>query len=97
MIRTVKEKSMTKSWLLVIFVVAFSWSSWAADAAKELDAAAQVVQNMVSSNQIPAPLLAQAKCIAVIPGLTKAGFIVGGLHGNGVVSCRTNAGWSAPA
>jgi lipid-binding SYLF domain-containing protein len=88
---------MTKISLLIVFVVAFSWSSWAADAAKELDAAAQVVQNMTSSNQVPAPLLTEAKCIAVIPGLTKAGFIVGGLHGNGVVSCRTNAGWSAPA
>ncbi len=88
---------MTRISLLIIFVVTFTWSSWAADAAKELDAAAQVVQSMTSSNQIPAPLLAQAKCIAVIPGLTKAGFIVGGLHGNGVVSCRTNAGWSAPA
>src|SRR5579864_3041299 len=97
MTRTVKEKSMTRISLLIIFVVTFTWSSWAADAAKELDAAAQVVQSMTSSNQIPSPLLTQAKCIAVIPGLTKAGFIVGGLHGNGVVSCRTNAGWSAPA
>src|SRR5579864_5953721 len=97
MTRTVKEKSMTRISLLIIFVVTFTWSSWAADAAKELDAAAQVVQSMTSSNQIPAPLLAQAKCIAVIPGLTKAGFIVGGLHGDGVVSCRTNTGWSAPA
>ena len=41
---------MTKISLLIVFVVAFSWSSWAADAAKELDAAAQVVQNMTSSN-----------------------------------------------
>jgi lipid-binding SYLF domain-containing protein len=42
-------------------------------------------------------LLRAAKCIAVIPKLTKAGFIVGGEHGNGVVSCRTASGWSAPA
>jgi lipid-binding SYLF domain-containing protein len=83
--------------LVVVFVVAFTWSSWAADAAKELDAATQVVQDMASSNQIPASLLSHSKCITVIPGLTKAGFIVGGKHGNGVVSCRTNAGWSAPA
>jgi SH3 domain-containing YSC84-like protein 1 len=29
--------------------------------------------------------------------MTKAGFIVGGEHGNGVVSCRMTNGWSAPA
>lgn len=70
--------------------------AWAADAAKEMDAAAQAVQNMTRSNQIPASLLSQAKCIAVIPRLTKGGLIVGGEHGNGVISCRTSSGWSAP-
>lgn len=82
---------------LVLFVPMCCWVAWAADAAKELDAAAQVVQNMTSSNQIPSSLLNQAKCIAVIPKLTKAGFIVGGKHGSGAVSCRTASGWSAPA
>ena len=71
--------------------------SWAADAAKQLDAAAQVLESMTSSHQIPPNLLNHAKCIAVIPNLTKAGFVVGGQHGSGVVSCRTSSGWSAPA
>ena len=82
---------------LAVFVSMFCWLAWAADATKELDAAAQVLQSMASSNQIPASLLNQAKCIAVIPDLTKAGFIVGGKHGSGAVSCRTASGWSAPA
>jgi len=71
--------------------------AWAVDVAKEMDAAAQVVQNMTKSNQIPPSLLNRAKCIGVIPRLTKAGLIVGGEHGNGVISCRTSSGWSAPA
>src|SRR5215475_5772820 len=71
--------------------------TWAADAAKQLDAAAQVLDSMTSTHQIPSNLLKQAKCIAVIPKLTKAGFVVGGQHGSGVVSCRTSSGWSAPA
>src|SRR5215471_4958340 len=70
--------------------------AWAADAAKELDSAAQVIENMTSSNQVPSSVLRQAKCIAVIPRLTKAGLIVGGEHGSGVVSCRASSGWSAP-
>jgi lipid-binding SYLF domain-containing protein len=87
---------MKKIWTAV-FVATLCCSAWAADASKELDAAAQVVQNMTSSNQIPSSLLKQAKCVAVIPKMTKGGFIVGGKHGNGVVSCRTASGWSAPA
>ena len=87
---------MKKAARVVAFVALFAWIAWAADAAKELDAAAQVIQNMTSSNQIPSSLRKHAKCIAVIPSLTKAGFIVGGQHGNGVVSCRTSTGWSAP-
>jgi len=71
--------------------------AWAADAQKQLAAATQVVQTMASSNQVPSSLLKKARCIAVIPKLTKAGFIIGGEHGNGIVSCRTSSGWSAPA
>src|SRR5215469_18002814 len=88
---------MRKLLPLTTFVLMSCWLVWAADAAKELDAAAQVLQNMASSNQIPAPLLKQAKCVAVIPKLTKAGLIVGGKHGSGAVSCRTSSGWTAPA
>jgi len=88
---------MKKLLSLAILVTAFCWLAWAADAAKELDAAAQVLQNMTSSNQIPTSVLGQAKCIAVIPDLTKAGFIVGGEHGGGAVSCRTASGWGPPA
>jgi SH3 domain-containing YSC84-like protein 1 len=92
-----RSDEMKRTLSFAAFVVMSCWLAWAADAAKELDAAAQVVQNMASSNQIPSSLISQAKCIAVIPKLTKAGFIVGGQHGSGVVSCRTASGWSAPA
>ena len=71
---------------------------WAVDNTKVLDAATQTVQNMTTGGTpIPSSLLGNAKCIAVVPKLTKGGFIVGGEHGNGVVSCRTASGWSAPA
>jgi lipid-binding SYLF domain-containing protein len=71
---------------------------WAVDNTKVLDAATQTVQNMTTGGTpIPSSLLGSAKCIAVVPKLTKGGFIVGGEHGNGVVGCRTASGWSAPA
>jgi SH3 domain-containing YSC84-like protein 1 len=88
---------MRKLVLFAALVAVLSCVAWAADEAKKLDSAAQVLQSMVSSHQIPSSLLDQAKCIAVIPKLTKAGLIVGGKHGEGAVSCRTASGWSAPA
>src|ERR1700757_2220231 len=88
---------MRKILLFTAFVAVFTWLAWAADVNKELSSAADVMKDMTSSKQIPPSLLEQAKCIAVIPGLTKAGLGLGGEHGNGVVSCRTSNGWSAPA
>lgn len=85
---------MRKIWIVAL-VVTFRSLAWSADAPKELHDAAQVLQGM--SSQVPSSLLKQARCIAVIPKMTKGGFIVGGKHGNGVVSCRTSSGWSAPA
>jgi len=49
---------------------------------------------------IPQDLLDKSVCVAVIPGMKKAGFIFGGNYGKGLMSCRTDAGdgpWSAPS
>ena len=46
---------------------------------------------------IPNTILADAKCIAIVPSLVKGGFIFGAEHGRGVATCRTEKGWSAPA
>ncbi len=48
--------------------------------------------------QIPAPVLTNAKGIAIIPGEVKAGFIFGGELGQGVLVRRaSHGGWSPPA
>jgi SH3 domain-containing YSC84-like protein 1 len=46
---------------------------------------------------IPDDIASKAACVAVIPGFKKGAFVVGGQYGQGVVSCRTGHGWSAPA
>jgi lipid-binding SYLF domain-containing protein len=46
---------------------------------------------------IPKDLLDKAEAVAVFPNVIKAGFIVGGRGGNGVISRRIRGGWSAPA
>jgi lipid-binding SYLF domain-containing protein len=93
-----KEKIMRRALSIMVLVSLCALALWAVDNTKVLDAATQTVQSMTTgAKPIPSSLLRAAKCIAVVPKLTKAGFIVGGEHGNGVVSCRTATGWSAPA
>jgi lipid-binding SYLF domain-containing protein len=46
---------------------------------------------------IPPDVLERAKCVAVFPHRSKAGFVFGGENGQGVATCRTEHGWSAPA
>src|SRR5690606_35594629 len=47
---------------------------------------------------VPSRLLADAHAIAVIPDVVKAGLVVGGRHGRGLVSVRTPEGtWSNPS
>jgi len=50
--------------------------------------------NSAPDKGVPQDLLEKAKCIAIIPGVKKAGFVVGGEYGKGVMSCRTPNGWS---
>jgi len=59
----------------------------------------EVLQSIMSTPDkgIPEEVLNGAKCMVVIPHLIKGGFIIGGKHGRGVASCRTENGWSAPA
>ena len=45
---------------------------------------------------IPLEIAAKATCIAVVPGFKKGAFVVGGQYGQGVATCRTGKGWSAP-
>src|SRR2546421_5643276 len=62
--------------------------------AQRLANAARVVQEIHTS--IPTEYWDRAECIAVIPDLKKAAFIVGGEFGKGVISCRSGEQWSAP-
>src|SRR5689334_11602467 len=64
-----------------------------------LDASATIINEIMAApdSGIPQEILDSAKCVAVIPSMIKAGLGFGGQYGQGVVTCRTQAGWSAPA
>jgi SH3 domain-containing YSC84-like protein 1 len=66
---------------------------------KRIQEAAGVLKEIraVPEKDIPASLWTKANCVAVVPGLKRAAFIVGGEYGKGLVSCRTADGdWSPP-
>jgi len=66
--------------------------------AKRITEAAAVLKEIHAApdKDIPQDLWNKASCVAVIPGLKKAAFIVGGEFGKGLMSCRRAGKWSAP-
>lgn len=49
-----------------------------------------------SDTSIPTSITRKAEAIAIFPGTLKAGFIFGGMRGRGILSARTDDGWSVP-
>src|SRR5277367_6781723 len=66
-----------------------------------LDASADTLIDMMKASDrgIPHDLLDKARCVVVVPGMKKAGFILGAKYGRGFAACRREGGttWSAPA
>jgi lipid-binding SYLF domain-containing protein len=86
--------------LLTLSLAAFAFAKSGRPATEDrLQAAGTALHEIMAAPDkgIPEEVLTDAKCIAVVPGMGKGGFIVGGEHGRGVVTCRTKNGWSAPA
>jgi lipid-binding SYLF domain-containing protein len=93
--------------IVTILAIAGSISTVAFAADREvkvddrLDASADTLIDMMraSDHGIPQDLLDKAKCVVVVPGMKKAGFIFGAKYGKGFATCRREGGsrWSAPA
>ena len=92
-----------KKFLVVICVsLMFTYNANAATSKQDLqnrvDAAKLVVEQIMAAKDrsIPMNILQQATCVGVVPGMLKGAFIFGAQYGQGVVTCRTGHGWSAP-
>lgn len=89
---------------LVLFVVLFPPLPVAPATASvkettRVESAAEVMDQVmeIPEKAIPPSLLANAQGIAIIPGVIKVGFVVGGQYGNGVLLVRGKEGrWSNP-
>jgi SH3 domain-containing YSC84-like protein 1 len=94
------------TWLVFgIGLVLLTSVTWAKDKdqseiEKRIDASAKVLNEIMATpdKAIPDKVMNQAKCVAVIPSMVKVAIGIGGSHGKGVATCRTEKGtWSAPA
>jgi SH3 domain-containing YSC84-like protein 1 len=91
-------------WVLAI-AGSMSTAAFAADRAikveDRLDASAATLVDLMraSDKGIPQDLINKARCVVIIPGMKKAGFIFGAEEGRGFAACRKagGSGWSAPA
>jgi len=63
-----------------------------------LNSAADVIQEIMATPDkgIPSSILAGASCVVVVPAYKKGAFVIGAQYGQGVATCRTPRGWSAP-
>ena len=68
---------------------------------KRVGAATIVLNEMMAARdkEIPGSILEKAEAIAIFPGVKKAGFVVGGQWGRGIISVRdaNTRKWSSPA
>jgi lipid-binding SYLF domain-containing protein len=69
------------------------------EALDRLKDSAQVLNELMATpdDAIPETVLANADCVMVIPSMVKGGFVIGGRHGRGTVTCREGGKWTAPA
>jgi lipid-binding SYLF domain-containing protein len=90
---------------LVAIVGSLSVTAFAADREAKvedrLDASADTLSAMMNASDhgVPHDLLDKAKCVVIIPGMKKAGFIIGAKYGRGFAVCRHAGGtrWGSPA
>ena len=82
--------------LLSLALAASAKTKGPADRIAEAAAVFQEIQG-AQDKGIPDKLLEKANGIIIVPGLKRAGFVVGGEYGKGVFVVRLARGWSAPS
>lgn len=90
------------TWKTLVLTILVATSVRAADQAIErIHEATKVIDEVMATPEkaIPSDLMNKAHCVAIVPGVKKAGFGIGGKYGKGLLSCRGQGGkgWTAPS
>ncbi|WP_263358040.1 lipid-binding SYLF domain-containing protein [Acidicapsa ligni] len=92
-----KKIVMALAFSLLLTSVSFAEDE-GAKLADRIDAAHAVLHELMATPDkgVPLDIASRAECIAVVPGFKKGAFLIGAQYGQGVATCRTGHGWSAP-
>jgi SH3 domain-containing YSC84-like protein 1 len=87
--------------VLIVLGLMTTTLSAAEKAVERCDTAAKVLEEVMGTPEkdIPEDLISRAQCVAIVPGVKKAGFGFGGQYGKGVLACRGKGGngWTGPS
>lgn len=86
--------------LLTLFAATALPARAGEDESKRAENAVRVLKEVMEApdKAIPKDLLQNAHAVAVVPDVIKAGFVIGGRHGSGLISVKTRDGtWSNPS
>jgi SH3 domain-containing YSC84-like protein 1 len=99
MMKRFMQTICTTAALSVTMTIAASAATDVAKLDQRIEAAHAVLHDLMGTPDkgVPEDIAAKATCVAVVPGFKKGAFLVGAQYGQGVVTCRTGHGWSAPA
>ena len=92
------KKALVSICLSILLPSAAFAASTREDLQSRIDSAKVVLDQILGAQDrtIPTDILRSATCVAVVPGMVKGAFVFGAQYGQGVVTCRTGHGWSAP-
>jgi lipid-binding SYLF domain-containing protein len=103
MTRRLKQKKAA-ALMMAALCLTISQFAFAGDNEKEQERVREsgnVMKELLnSSSGVPLSVLNKAECVIVLPSVKKAGFLVGGSYGRGVMTCRGgdnfDGRWSSP-
>ncbi len=94
-------RNILKVWTILLLVAVFTTgTSWAGEEAKRVREATRILSTVMTGPEGAAPryILSHARAVILIPGVKKAGFLVGIKRGKGVIVARGKDGrWLPPS
>ena len=85
--------------LVGAFLALMAASAWAASAKSIIDDSVDVLKEMAKQDDADAmaEVLEDARAVAIVPAMVKAGLVIGGQYGEGLILKKENGKWYGPS
>jgi SH3 domain-containing YSC84-like protein 1 len=96
-LRGVPMKHLLSGFLLCVGLITSAWAAGDTERQRVKDSANVMKEILDAPDKgIPGSVLDGSKCVIVLPGVKKAGFVIGASYGRGVMTCRTGNDFKGP-